>query len=67
MAYEYIKRMYAFQPEVGRRVCHTEIDKCGVITRESKSAGHYVQVRFDGRKHPSPCHPGALVYIEATS
>ncbi len=49
MAYDYIKRTYAFQPEVGRRVRHTVTTREGVISRENKSQGHYVQVKFDGQ------------------
>lgn len=64
MAYDYIKRSYAFQPEIGRRVSHTVTKEFGVITREDKSAGHYVQVRFDDRKFSVPCHPDELVYVE---
>jgi hypothetical protein len=63
MAYDYIKRSYKFQPEVGRRVRHTVMQDQGVIAREDKSAGHYVQVKFDGRKFASPCHPDELEYV----
>lgn len=62
--YDYVSRHYAFKPIVGRRVMHDETRKCGVITRESASQGHYVQVRFDGMKHSLPCHPGSLIYVE---
>lgn len=65
MAYEYIKRMYEFQPVVGATVKHQETGKIGVITRENKSAGHYVQVRFSGVQHSMPCHPRALIYYQA--
>ena len=67
MAYDYIKRTYAFQPEEGRRVLHIVMNDEGVITRESKSAGHYVQVRFDGKKFSVPCHPDELVYADAAA
>lgn len=63
MAYDYIKRAYEFQPEIGRRVRHDITGKEGVIGREDKSAGHHVQVKFDGTKHRRPCHPGELTYI----
>lgn len=63
MAYEYIKRTYAFQPEVGRRVRLSETKGHGVIARENTSSSHYVMVRFDGRKHSMPCHPGELEYV----
>lgn len=64
MAYDYIKRTYDFQPEVGRRVRHTETNGEGVIQRERVGEGHYVQVRFDGKKHNLPCHPGSLEYTD---
>lgn len=63
MAYDYIKRTYSFVPEIGSRVRHTETQREGIISREDKSAGHYVQVKFDGMNHARPCHPGELRYI----
>jgi hypothetical protein len=63
MAYEYIKRTYSFQPEVGRRVRHLYTTNAGVITRENRSASHYVQVRFDGKTFSLPCHPDELEYV----
>jgi hypothetical protein len=63
MSYDYIKRTYQVMPRVGDRVRHTETDKLGTIAREKPSAGHYVQVRFDGQKHSLPCHPTALEYL----
>ncbi len=65
MSYDYVKRAYGVTPVVGERVRHTEIDKLGVIAREKLSAGHHVQVRFDGEKFASPCHPTALEYLGA--
>lgn len=62
--YDYVKRAYAFQPEVGRRVLHTVTKQSGTVAREDKSAGHYVQVMFDGRNHRLPCHPDELQYLE---
>ena len=61
VAYDYIKRMYGFEAKIGTRVRHTVINRDGVIARENKSAGHYVQVRFDGDNHAKPCHPDELV------
>lgn len=63
MAYDYIKRTYEFQPEVARRVRHTETKGEGVIAREDRSQAHYVQVKFDGKKFALPCHPSELQYI----
>lgn len=65
MSYDYIKRTYTFRPEVGKRVRHTETGKVGRIVREDRTASHYVKVVFDGQSFSSPCHPMALVYVEA--
>lgn len=64
MAYGYIKRAYAFQPQIGHRVQHTVTKKFGVIARESPGQAHYVRVRFDGQKFSLPCHPDELKYAE---
>jgi hypothetical protein len=64
MAYDYIKRSYAFQPEVGRRVQHTVTKQCGTIAREGRSNQHRVRVKFDGQKFALPCHPGELQFLE---
>lgn len=61
-SYEYVRRAYGVSPEIGARVQHTVTKRFGVIAREDKSQGHYVQVRFDGQKHRSPCHPTELDY-----
>jgi hypothetical protein len=63
MPYDYIKRSYDFQPEVGRRVRQLETGNSGVIARENRSMSHYVMVRFDERKHSTPCHPSSLEYL----
>lgn len=62
MAYDYVKRNYAVQPKVGARARHTVTNRLGTIRPEDKSAGHYVQVCFDGQKHSLPCHPLELDY-----
>jgi hypothetical protein len=62
MSYDYVKRTYPVTPKVGERVTHKETGKSGTIAREDRSAGHYVQVRFDGIDHARPCHPTALEY-----
>lgn len=64
MSYEYIKRTYSFVPKVGRRVRHTVTTNYGVICPEDRSQGHYVMVKFDGKKFSLPCHPGELEYNE---
>lgn len=65
MSYDYVRRTYGVDPKVGQRVRHTEIDRYGVITPENKGFGHYVRVRFDGRKYADNCHPTALEYLGA--
>lgn len=65
MTYDYVKRAYAFQPEIGRRIQHTVTGRFGVIARENRSQGHYVQVKFDGQSFALPCHPDEIRYAEA--
>ena len=62
MSYEYIKRTYPVDPKVGMRVRHKVTKRLGWIAREDRSAGHYVQVRFDGDTHALPCHPTEIDY-----
>lgn len=62
MAYDYVRRTYDVCPIVGRRVTHTVTAKSGTIAREDQTQGHYVQVKFDGQKFNSPCHPTELNY-----
>jgi hypothetical protein len=57
MGYEYIKKAYGVAPVVGQQVKHEVTRKLGKITRESRSASHYVMVRFEGCNHSLPCHP----------
>ena len=63
-AYQYVRRTYGVNPGIGQRVQHTVTRKFGTITRESKSQGHYVQVRFDGQGFASRCHPTELDYCQ---
>lgn len=60
MAYDYIKQAYQVDAKVGQRVRHNETKRLGWIAREDRSAGHYIQVRFDGDGHALPCHPLAI-------
>lgn len=63
MSYEYVKRYYGVHPKLGQRVFHTEIKEWGTVIRKRRGyAGHYVFVRFDGRKLSSPCHPLSLYF-----
>jgi len=61
--YDYVRRAYGVDPQVGQRVRHTEINRFGTIAPEDKSCLHYVKVRFDGRKWADTCHPTALEYL----
>lgn len=67
MAYEYIRRSYGLDFTPGDYVRHTETCRVGRVARESASAGHYVQVIFDGDRHALPCHPAALENFGAQS
>ena len=60
--YDYIKRTYPVNTQVGRRVTHQVTKRSGTIARESASQAHYVMVKFDGQKFFSPCHPTELDY-----
>jgi hypothetical protein len=60
--YDYIKRTYPADPQVGGRVTHQVTKKSGTIARENKSQAHYVMVKFDGQKFSSPCHPTEFDY-----
>lgn len=63
MAYDYIKRTYGTAFEPGQRVTHTVTKKDGQVTREDRSQGNYVMVRFDDRKFSVPCHPEELAIL----
>lgn len=68
MSYEYVKQMYAVNPEVSMRVTFNEkgcARKEGVIVgKRPEEYDHYVHVRFDGRDFDVPCHPLSLEYHE---
>lgn len=61
-SYFYIQQAYGKTPIVGARVFHTVTQKYGRITKEDPSAGHYVQVKFEGQNFSLPCHPDELEY-----
>ncbi|MGR4927230.1 hypothetical protein ACIPUD_10490 [Bradyrhizobium sp. CAR08] len=63
MPYDYIQRTYGVTPIVGERIKHHVVTKGGTITKEDPSASHYVQVLFDGDRHPLPCHPTEMDYL----
>lgn len=63
--YDYVRRTYQVNPIVGERVIFTEYKErpAGTIAREDKSCSHYVMVKFDNARWPSPCHPTSLEYL----
>jgi hypothetical protein len=61
--YDYIKRTYRVDPQVGGAVTHQVTGRSGTIAREKKSQAHYVMVKFDGQTFSSPCHPTELDYF----
>ena len=63
MTYDYVRRTYGVDPVIGERVRHQVTKREGRIARESRSQGHYVMVRFDGRPFTLPCHPTELDYL----
>jgi hypothetical protein len=66
MTYDYIKKTYGVEPKVGDRVQHTVTKRFGKITREKRSATHYVNVMFDGLGLSQLCHPTELDYLART-
>ena len=62
--YAYIKSHYGLDFAPGERVTHTVTKKAGQVTREDRSQGNYVQVRFDDRKFAVPCHPEELQKVQ---
>jgi hypothetical protein len=60
-SYDYIRRMYGVDPQVGRRVRHTVTNRFGYVGK-ARSPEHYVHVTFDGSKYSAPCHPTELDY-----
>lgn len=68
--YDYILNAYGLFFEKGQRVRFTETDRdglsvTGVVVNPKRSHLHYVQVRFDGEKRLSLCHPKSLIKLEA--
>ncbi|MCM2431974.1 hypothetical protein [Agrobacterium rosae] len=60
MSYDYIRNRYGVEVTVNQLVQHTVTGRIGTIMPEHASAGHYVQVLFQGDKHMLPCHPQEL-------
>ena len=59
--YAYIQRTYGVRPIPGDGVRHQITHREGVIVRP-RGDPHYVQVRFNGQRHSTPCHPTELDY-----
>lgn len=62
--YGYISRMYGITYRPGMRVQLERSDRIGTVAHMKPSAGHRVQVRFDGERHASPCHPNSLTILQ---
>jgi hypothetical protein len=59
--YDYIERVYGKTFTAGQRVRFTEGGpRAGTVMRPRPSHEHYIQVRFDGEKNGSLCHPGSV-------
>ncbi len=65
--YAYVHRMYGLDFRPGLRVRLENSDCYGIVARMKASAGHHVQVRFDGQAHASPCHPESLSILADSS
>lgn len=63
MPYDYVRRAYGVDPQIGQPVKLENSSKVGTVAREDLSMAHYVMVRFDGQRHASPCHPTSLEYL----
>jgi len=64
MSYDYIRNYYGVEITVNHIVRHTVTGRMGTIMPEKASAGHYVQVLFQGDKHMLPCHPTELESVD---
>lgn len=66
LTYDYVRRMYGVDPQVGQQVRHLVTNQVGSIARP-RSPEHYVHVRFDGSRNVLPCHPTELEYSSPPS
>ncbi len=66
MAYEYVKRAYGVDPQIGGRVRLEHTGKEGVIAARA-AYDNYVWVTFNGVNFATPCHPKSLEYLPAAS
>ena len=64
MSYDYIRYYYGVEITVNHIIRHTVTGRIGTIMPENASAGHYVQVLFQGDKHQLPCHPLELEAVD---
>lgn len=62
--YDYIARYYEIRPKYGERVQGGPDGPLGTVKRERRSAGHYVAVQYDDRKHIAFEHPKTLIYLD---
>lgn len=64
MNYDYIRNHYGVEVTVSQMVQHNVTGRFGVVMPEIVSAGHYVQVLFNGDKRMLPCHPTELEFVD---
>ncbi len=64
MSYDYIRSRFGVEVDINHLVRHTITGRIGTIMPENASAGHYVQVLFQGDKHMLPCHPQELETVD---
>lgn len=57
MSYEYIRKTYGVEFEVGQRVQSKDGKYRGTVVSNTNRQEHYAYVRIDGRKHSDPFHP----------
>lgn len=61
MAYEYIRKYYGVNPQVGQRV-RVPDGKIGII-QPVEGDPQYLDVRFNGQQHTVPVHPTDVEYL----
>lgn len=60
--YDYVRRTYGVEPEVGQPV-ELKGYPPGKVAAEDPSQSNYVMVRFEGWDHDAPAHPTDLTYL----
>lgn len=62
--FEYVRRVYKVPAKRGMRV-----KVAGMLGKITSDGGYYINVLFDGHKHPQPCHPTWEIFycVEASN